>query len=704
MKSNEKTPSHRILVIDDNPSIHEDFRKILLKKPMPGDELQAMESVLFGRPKPRPIAAASFEIDSAFQGREGLEMAQQAQSEGRPYVLAFVDGRMPPGWDGIETIKHLWQTCPDLQVVFCTAYSDYSWQEIRGVLGESDSMLILKKPFDNVEVLQLTHALTRKWELNREVQARIDDLGDTARQETEEKERTGALLEAAIEHSPAGVVITDTEAAKIIWANPEALNICDPTCLLSSAGRPDLHTPDWQPLRANGAYYPYEEFPLSRAVMEGEIIQGEEFILRNIPEGRDKWVLCNAAPIRKPDGVIIGGILLFQDITERKDFEMYQKRLQAQLNEAQRMESVGLLAGGIAHEFNNALMAMMGNLELLRMDLPEGEGRARYFDVMKDSGRRMSRLTDQLLAYARGGKYQPRNLRLGDFVMETLSILRHRLSRGVKVETSFPGDISPIRADHTQMEVVLSAILCNADEAIEGEGFIKISARNQDIDDGFAEEDSGLRPGSYVCLVIEDDGKGMNEGTREKIFDPFFTTKFQGRGMGMAAVYGIVKSHDGWISVDSELGKGTVVRIYFPKAKAEERQKETPQIEPPGGKGTILLIEDEDMIIDVTEAMLEKLGYRVMVAKTGKQAVRIAETAEDVDLVLLDIKLPDMEGGKVYPLIMEARPNLKVIVCSGYSMDGPAREILDAGAQGFLQKPFSYALLSEKLKEVLEGS
>ncbi len=320
----------------------------------------------------------------------------------------------------------------------------------------------------------------------------------------------------------------------------------------------------------------------------------------------------------------------------------------------------------------------------------------------------MSRLTDQLLAYAQGGKYQPKDLKLDDFTIETLPILQHDLNPEVRVETHFPRDIAHISADQAQMQMVLSAILANSNEAIEDEGLIKITAENKDVDDDFTNQHPGLKPGSYVCLTIEDDGMGMDEGTRSGIFDPFFTTKFQGRGMGMAAVFGIVKNHGGWIYVDSELGKGTAVRIYLPAISAERKEQGAkaaaqPDVELAIGEGTILMIEDEDVVIEVTQAMLEMLGYRVMVAKTGKDAVHITETFDgQIDLALLDIKLPDMEGGKVYPLIMKARPELKVIVFSGYSIDGPARKILDAGAHDFIQKPFSLATLSEKLKEVLE--
>ncbi len=381
-----------------------------------------------------------------------------------------------------------------------------------------------------------------------------------------------------------------------------------------------------------------------------------------------------------------------------------QERLEAQLQHAQRMEAIATLAGGVAHEFNNALMGIMGNIELLKMHLSEDEGIDKYFDTMKSSGHRMSRLTDQLLAYAQGGKYKPKYLKLDDFVIETLSILQHDLNPAVRVGTYFQKDVSYIKADYTQMQMVLSAILTNSNEAIEDVGFVKIIGGNEDIEEDFIRQRPGLKLGPYVCLTVEDDGKGMDEETRSRIFEPFFTTKFQGRGMGMAAAYGIVKNHDGWISVDSELGKGTTVQIYLPAVEIEVEKPKKAKVEVATGSGTILMIEDEEVVIEVTQAMLEMLGYRVMVAKTGKDAVHIAETFDgDIGLALLDIKLPDMEGGKVYPLIMEARPNLKVIVFSGYAIDGPAQSILDAGAQDFIQKPFSLATLSEKLKEILEG-
>ena len=438
---------------------------------------------------------------------------------------------------------------------------------------------------------------------------------------------------------------------------------------------------------------------------------GEEQGLEKLPSfdyriitrsGEERWISHVCQAVYGTDGTYLGRRGSNRDVSK-------QKQMEAQLREANKMEAIAILAGGVAHEFNNALMGIMGNLELLEMDLPKDERQDRYFEAMKDSGYRMSHLTDQLLAYAQGGKYQPRDLKLNDFVLETLPILQHDINPNVRVKTHFPKDISHIKADSAQMQMVLSTILANSNEAIEDEGFIRITAVTEDIDEDGTKHHPGLNPGNYACLTIEDNGKGMSEEEREKVFDPFFTTKFQGRGMGMAAVYGIVKSHDGFIYVDSELGKGTVVQIYLPAVSVGVKKQEPEEVKKPErelamGEGTILVIEDEAVLLEMNRKILERLGYRVLEAKTGKEGVDIANAFDgQIDLALLDIKLPDMSGNRVYPLIMEARPDLKVVVCSGYSIDGPARDILDAGAEGFIQKPFLIAALAEKLKAVLEG-
>ncbi len=250
------------------------------------------------------------------------------------------------------------------------------------------------------------------------------------------------------------------------------------------------------------------------------------------------------------------------------------------------MEAIATLAGGIAHQFNNALSVITGSLDMLALEAAGNETARSYLELMKGSTNRMAQLTSQLLAYARGGKYQARVLSLSDFVRNTLPLVMHTIAPSVQVETDLPHDIFHVKADLTQMQMVLSAVLKNASEAIEGEGRILISARNEEVDDELAAKHPGLKPGSYVCLTLEDNGKGMDEDTRSRLFEPFFTTKFQGRGLGLAAAYGIVKNHDGWISVESELGKGTAVRIYLPAVlEVEAKSLEQPKAQKQGIPG-----------------------------------------------------------------------------------------------------------------------
>jgi CheY-like chemotaxis protein len=255
----------------------------------------------------------------------------------------------------------------------------------------------------------------------------------------------------------------------------------------------------------------------------------------------------------------------------------------------------------------------------------------------------------------------------------------------------------------TQMHMVLSAVVINAAEAIEGQGQIIIRTSNKEIDEGVAKYNPGLKTGHYSCLTVQDYGKGMDAETKRKIFEPFFTRKFQGRGLGMAAVYGIVKNHGGWISVDSQLGKGTVVRIYLPVVEDEPKEIKKPKIELARGTGTILIVEDEEQVLDVTRRILKRLGYHVLTARTGMEGVDIGRSYDgDIDLAIIDIYLSDMRGDVIYKLLKKARRNLKVIILSGYALDGPAQKILNSGAQAFMQKPFKLAALSEKVKNVLE--
>lgn len=396
-----------------------------------------------------------------------------------------------------------------------------------------------------------------------------------------------------------------------------------------------------------------------------------------------------------------GAMIISMDITESKTAQTEKKRLESHLQQARKMEAIGNLAGGIAHRFNNALAVIAAHLDLIDMDLPKNLSIADHAEPMKDAILKMTHLTSQLLAYARGGKYQPKAISLYEFVKETLPLVNHSVRPGISIKADLPSETWPVMADFTQMQMVLSAVLGNASDAIEGEGFIHISACNREMTSRDLAEYSGLIPGPYVILSIQDTGTGMDEEIKKHIFEPFFTTKSHGRGLGMAAVYGIVKNHEGWTQIDSEPGKGTSVHIILPAIKQEvkvAKEQEPPYI---GGTGTVLVIEDDELVMDATKKMLERLGYRVLEATTGAESLKmVREHQGEIDLAMLDIQLPDMHGRDIYPLLMQYRPGLKVIVYSGYSIEGPAQEILNAGAEVFLQKPFSLASLSKILHQM----
>ena len=276
-------------------------------------------------------------------------------------------------------------------------------------------------------------------------------------------------------------------------------------------------------------------------------------------EGSERFALVNLSP-RSKEGKVVGLRGSITDITE-------QKNIQARLQEAQKMEAIATLAGGIAHEFNNALCAVIPNIDLLQSKLPNNEEINRYTQPIQNSAQRMAHLTSQLLAYARGGKWRAEKISLNKLVRETLPFMQHLMKAGIVVETDLTGDSCYVEADRTQMQMVLLAAMVNAAEAIEASGYIRLTVGRKEIDGELAKGHPDLKPGSYVSLTIEDNGSGMSEETLMRVFEPFFTTKFLGRGLGMAAVYGIIKNHHGLVTVDSELDQGTIVRIYLPESQ-----------------------------------------------------------------------------------------------------------------------------------------
>jgi PAS domain S-box-containing protein len=412
--------------------------------------------------------------------------------------------------------------------------------------------------------------------------------------------------------------------------------------------------------------------------------------------GSTRWVELNSHMRFDRDGRYYQAEGVCRDITE-------QKQLHNQLQQIQKMEAIATLAGGIAHQYNNLLNGITGNTELLENDHPGSENIQRYTIRILNLTNRMTRLNDQLLAYARGGKYRPSVISLTKLVEDTLPLLQHNLDQAIHLDKNFEADIPPVVVDVTQIQMVISALINNASEAVERSGRIQILLKTKKVDEKFAQMRPGLKTGDYVLFTVEDNGKGMDEETLNRIFEPFFTTKFQGRGLDMAATYGIVKNHGGWIGVESNLGKGTIVSIFLPaieKLVPEDAFTVTDYMK---GSGTILVIDDEEDVLLVSRSTLERLGYVVLEARTGEEAVRIARSFDkEIDLAILDVGLPDIRGDKLFDLIKEIRPNLKVLVSTGHSA-GEVAQNMKIEVQGIIQKPFALTALSMKVKEVLEN-
>ncbi|MGD9222912.1 MAG: response regulator [Desulfobacteraceae bacterium] len=408
-------------------------------------------------------------------------------------------------------------------------------------------------------------------------------------------------------------------------------------------------------------------------------------------------------PYKAEDDGVTHVVVVTRNITDRRKSDEAKKKLELELQQARKIEALSTLSGGIAHEFNNALMVVAGNIELLQMTDSGNHSVAKFAKATNESIYRMSNLTQQLLAYAREGDVRPKQVDLSEIVKSVLPASKQGLGPNIQIETELMGHLPKINADSDQIRMILSAVIDNAMEAIEQGGRIRIVTSYEKVSKEITGDHPGLTPGAYVCLSIEDDGKGMDLETKNRIFDPFFTTKFQGRGLGMSAVYGIIKNHRGFIYVNSDPGKGTNVLILLPPMEVKSKFVEVAETDVGTDKRTILVIDDEERVLRTIQSLIEKLGHNVIGAKSAKEAIELTESYDKtIDLALLDIKLPDMEGGDLYPIIKQARPQMKVIICSGYSLDLGVKEIIEAGAQGFLQKPFSFKAITAKLKEVLE--
>lgn len=381
-----------------------------------------------------------------------------------------------------------------------------------------------------------------------------------------------------------------------------------------------------------------------------------------------------------------------------------QKKLEEQLQHAEKMEAVGTLAGGIAHDFNNLLMAIQGNVSLGLLEAQTDSSLHNNLKSIEEYVQKGSDLTRQLLGFARKGKYDLKVLDLNK-VVENQNELFGRTKKEMTIHRKYADGLWPVEADQAQIEQVLLNLYVNAWQAMPGEGTLYVETENVLLDQEYVAPYE-VNPGRYVKISVTDTGTGMDEKTKERIFEPFFTTKEigKGTGLGLASVYGIIQNHHGFITVYSEVGHGTSFHIYLPASEKQVKKEVVLPDRAAGGKETLLIVDDEEMILEVTSGMLEALGYNVKTACGGEKALEIYDNSRnEIDLVVLDMVMPDLGGGAVYDRLKQMNPSVKVLLSSGYSLNGQANEILERGCNGFIQKPFNLAELSKKLRSILDS-
>jgi two-component system cell cycle sensor histidine kinase/response regulator CckA len=430
-----------------------------------------------------------------------------------------------------------------------------------------------------------------------------------------------------------------------------------------------------------------------KAQLEGKTIGPLRNVFKAVrKDGSEMKTEVSASIVSFQREHVLQGII--RDLTEKEG-------LRHQFEKADKVEGISALASGIAYQFNDVLSGITENIGRLESDFPEEDNISRYIEPMYDATRRMSLLSGQLLGFSETGKYQPKITSLNEIVEETSTLVQHTIDPAIQVETILTDDTFNVELDIARMQLKLAALMTNTAEAIEGHGRIRIIVKNQEVNDEFAKTHPGLRSGRYVTLALETDGKGLDEKTRRRLIEPFLRPSFEGRDLDMDGMYETEELHEDWIPVDPGPEKGVMVYLFIPVSEPNELAAEEQKTEGPHGKGTVLIVEDEENEEGITKGVLEKLGYYVLEVKTGMEAINLARTFEgEIELAFLDIVLPDMGGEEVYSLLLEARPGLKVIVCSGYANDGIVQKVLDAGAQAFIQKPFTVATLSAKLEEL----
>jgi PAS domain S-box-containing protein len=705
------TANNRILVIDDNPEIHTDFRKILGPAVPVSGELDTVLAEFFG-PKEPAAALCDFQLDSAFQGKEGIAMVERALAVGKPYAMAFVDVRMPPGWDGVETITRIWKIDATIQIVICTAYSDYSWQDIIAKLGKSDRLVILKKPFDSIEVLQLAHALTEKWSVTQQARHKLEDLNQLVDARTRALQESNVRLTLEMserELAQEALRLSEERLSKAFEACPlpvAILRLSDLGCVelnrafLAATGRTREELLGSSLWNAGVALDVPAKLDVTDLMLRGQPVRQHACQLVS-GAGEQRAALLWIERFELASGPHL--LAVVQDVSE-------QLKLETQLRQSQKLEGIGQLAAGVAHDLNNLLTVVQGHtsLQLAKTDIDSDV--AWSLEQVQSAGERAASLTRQLLAYSRKQVMEKRVVSFGDVIQSVGSMLRRLIPENITLNFDLPPGLPLIYADVCSLEQIIINLVVNARDATPVGGTIVVRLGASEISEREAARCSEARAGRFTCLTVTDSGTGMSEETRTRIFEPFFTTKEVGKGtgMGLATVIGIVQQHEGWIKVESELGQGTTFAIHLPVTDLVAPAEVAPEAaaERAVKNDVILLVEDDDDVRSLARCVLEDAGYRVLEAADGHRAIAAwQEFGGRIDLLLTDMVMPGgLSGSDVAQRFSADRPDGKIIFSSGYSESLFGKEAGLREGVTYLPKPYIAKQLTSAVARALAES
>jgi two-component system cell cycle sensor histidine kinase/response regulator CckA len=515
--------------------------------------------------------------------------------------------------------------------------------------------------------------------------------------ERRKSEEALRLLGTAVEQSGESIVITDAQlelpGPKIVFVNPAFTNMTGYTAAEALGKTPRiLQGPKTDPAVKQR---------LRDTLQRGEPFHGESVNYRK--DQKEFHIEWHIAPIRNPKGVITHFVAIQRDISERKRFEQ-------QLIQSQKLETVGKLAGGVAHEFNNIMMAIMGHADLMLHDLAPNSPLATNANVIRKAAKRVASLTRQLLAYGRRQFLRPAKLNLNDIVASMEDIVRHLVGSNVDVAIVPDNDLYNVFADTGQIEEVITNVILNAQDAMPEGGKLTLETANVTFDQEGASRYSEVKPGNYAMLSITDTGKGMTPEIKARMFEPFFSTKDigKGTGLGLATSYGIIKQSGGHALVYSEPGKGTTFRIYLPQMQQEESQprvQSAAAANSPRGTETILVVEDDPTLLRLATSYLERLGYHVLTATDGVEALKLLEPPDrqPVHLVFTDIVMPRMDGVKLSEHVANLYPAIKILFTSAYAEHALVHQGIVTPGMTLLEKPFSLSVLANKVRKALDA-